>query len=235
MENSMEFLWEVKIDLPYNPVIPLLPGTYPAKSKIRKGPCTPTFAAALLPAAQTWEHPNVHQQKNEWRRRGASLNGTLLSRQRGGNNAICSNRDGPRDCHPEWSKTEKEKYEIAYPLLLLLLLSRFSCARLRDPIDGSPPGSPIPGILQARTLQWVVISFSNAWKWSRSVVSDPQRPHGLQPSRLLYPWDFPKQEHWSGVPLPSPNLYLITHQIFLVLHIFYWIFVCPCLQVLLKP
>ena len=46
--------------------------------------------------------------------------------------------------------------------LLLLLLSRFSRVRLCDPIDGSPPGSHIPGILQARTLEWVAISFSNA-------------------------------------------------------------------------
>ena len=68
-----------------------------------------------------------------------------------------------------------------------------SCPTLCDPIDGSLPGSPILGILQARTLEWVAISFSNAekWKWSRSVVSDPQWPHGLQPSRLLCPWDFP--------------------------------------------
>ena len=47
-----------------------------------------------------------------------------------------------------------------------------SCPTLCDPIDGSPPGSPIPGVLQARTLEWVVISFSNAWEWSRSVVSN---------------------------------------------------------------
>ena len=47
-----------------------------------------------------------------------------------------------------------------------------SCPTLCDPIDGSPQGSPVPGILQARTLEWVAISFSNAWKWSRSVVSD---------------------------------------------------------------
>ena len=40
-----------------------------------------------------------------------------------------------------------------------------SCPTLCDPIDGSPPGSPVPGILQARTLEWVAISFSNAWKW----------------------------------------------------------------------
>ena len=46
--------------------------------------------------------------------------------------------------------------------LLLLLLSHFSRVRLCDPIDGSPPGSPVPGSLQARTLEWVAISFSNA-------------------------------------------------------------------------
>ena len=44
-----------------------------------------------------------------------------------------------------------------------------SCPTLCDPINGSPPGSPIPGILQARTLEWVAISFSNAWKWKVKV------------------------------------------------------------------
>ena len=66
-----------------------------------------------------------------------------------------------------------------------------SCPTLCDPIDGSPPGSPVPGIVQARTLEWVAISFSNAWKWSYSVVSNSSRPHGLQPTRLLHSWDFP--------------------------------------------
>ena len=46
-----------------------------------------------------------------------------------------------------------------------------SCPTLCDPIDGSPPGSPVPGILQARTLEWVAISFSNAWKWKVKVKS----------------------------------------------------------------
>ena len=73
------------------------------------------------------------------------------------------------------------------------------CPTLYDTIDGSPPGVPVPGILQARTLEWVAISFSNAWKWkvksekwkwSRSVMSDSSWPHGLQPTRLLRPWDF---------------------------------------------
>ena len=72
-----------------------------------------------------------------------------------------------------------------------------SCRTLCDPIDGSPPGSPVPGILQARTLEWVAISFSNTWKWkwSRSVVSNPQQPmdcsfpgssvHGIFQARVL--------------------------------------------------
>ena len=74
---------------------------------------------------------------------------------------------------------------------------------LCDPIDGSPPGSPIPGILQARTLEWVAISFSNAWKVkSESEVAQSclssLRPHGLQPTRLLRPRDFPGKSTGVG-------------------------------------
>ena len=76
-------------------------------------------------------------------------------------------------------------------LLLLLLLSHFSCVWLCDPLDGSPPDSPVPGILQARTLEWVAISFSNAWKWKVKAFQAP-------PSM-----GFSRQEYWSGVPLPS--------------------------------
>ena len=91
--------------------------------------------------------------------------------------------------------------------LLLLLLSRFSRVRLCDPIDGSPSGSPVPGILQARTLEWVAISSSNAWKWKVKVKSLSH----VRPSAT--PWTaafqappsmgFPRQEYWSEVPLPS--------------------------------
>ena len=73
-----------------------------------------------------------------------------------------------------------------------------SCPTLCDPIDGSPPGSAIPGILQAKTLEWVAISFSNAWKWSLSVVSNSSLPHGRQPTRLLHPWDFPGKSTGVG-------------------------------------
>ena len=91
-----------------------------------------------------------------------------------------------------------------------------SCPILCNPIDGSPPGSPIPGILQARTLEWVAISFSSAWKWEVKVKS-------LSHVRLLAtPWTaayqappsigFSRQEYWSGLPLPSP-LYVLTQLI----------------------
>ena len=56
-------------------------------------------------------------------------------------------------------------------ILLCYAKSPQSCPTLCDPIDSSPPGSPIPGILQARTLEWVAISFSNAWKWKEKVKS----------------------------------------------------------------
>ena len=82
-----------------------------------------------------------------------------------------------------------------------------SCPTLCDPIDGSPPGSPVLGIFQARTLEWVAISFSNAWKWKGKVKS-------LSRVWLLAtPWTaafqaspsmgFSRQEYWSGVPSPS--------------------------------
>ena len=84
-----------------------------------------------------------------------------------------------------------------------------SCLTLCDPTDSSPRGSPIHGILQARTLEWVAISFSNAWKWKVKVKSLSH----VQPSAT--PWTaafqaapsmgFSSQEYWSGVPLPSPS------------------------------
>ena len=83
-----------------------------------------------------------------------------------------------------------------------------SCPTLCDPRDGSPPGSSVPGILQARTLEWVAISFSNAWKWRvkgkslscvRLLATPWTAAHQTSPSM-----GFSRQEYWSGVPLPSP-------------------------------
>ena len=83
-----------------------------------------------------------------------------------------------------------------------------SCAILCDPIDGSPPGSTVPGVLQARTLEWVAISFSNAWKWKVKVKSLSRVRLSATPwtAAFLAPpsMEFSRQEYWSGVPLPSP-------------------------------
>ena len=81
-----------------------------------------------------------------------------------------------------------------------------SCPILRDPIDGSPPGSPVPGILQARTLEWVAISFSSAWKWKVKVKSLSHVQLFATPWTAAYQappsMGFSGQEYWSGVPLP---------------------------------
>jgi len=84
-----------------------------------------------------------------------------------------------------------------------------SCPTLCDPHRRQPPSSAVPGILQARTLEWVAIAFSNAWKWKVKVKS---LSHVLL---LATPWTaahqappfmgFSRQEYWSGVSLPSPN------------------------------
>ena len=118
---------------------------------------------------------------------------------------LCLQEDGTQQ--PNSSKSSQHKY--AAKLLQ-------SCPTLCDPIDGSPPGSLVPGILQARTLEWVAISSSNAWKWKVKVKSLSH----VRPSST--PWTathqappfmgFSRQEYfpclllclyWSGVPLRS--------------------------------
>ena len=121
--------------------------------------------------------------------------------------------------------------QILYHWATAAAKSLQSCPTLCDPIEGSPPGSPISGILQARTLEWVPISFSNVWKWKVKVkslsrvwlVATPwiaayQAPPSTGPSR---------QEYWSGVPLPSPNaeplgslIQYVTHQIHTIIEHF---------------
>ena len=98
---------------------------------------------------------------------------------------------------------------VSEPAATAAAKSLQSCPTLYDPIDGSPTGSPVPGILQARTMEWVAISFSNAWKW---------KVKGKSLSRvqlLATPWTaayqaplsmgFSRQEYCSGMPLPSPR------------------------------
>ena len=85
---------------------------------------------------------------------------------------------------------------------MVLLLSLQLCPTLCDPIDGSPPGSPVPGILQARTLEWVAISFSNEWKWKVKVKSLSHIRFFVTPWTAAYqgppPMGFSRQEYWVG-------------------------------------
>ena len=118
-------------------------------------------------------------------------------------------------CFPQWMKQFAflTVYKSALFSTSAAAKSLQSCPTLCDPMDGSPPGSPVPGILQARTLEWVAISLSNALKWKVKVKS-------LSHVWLLAtPWtaayqaspsmEFSKHEYWSGVPLPPhQQLYL---------------------------
>ena len=119
-----------------------------------------------------------------------------------------------------WLSSYSHRSNAVYFAAAAAAKSLQSCPTLCDPIDGSPPGSPFPRILQARTLEWVAISFSTAWKWKVKVKS-------LSRVRLLAtPWTaahqappsmgFSRQEYWSGVPLPFPAVYF-THT--LIMHV----------------
>ena len=112
----------------------------------------------------------------------------------------------------------KERNHLSYgiPLFNLVRYCQFaaaakllqSCPTLCNPIDCSPSGSPVPGIPQARTLEWVAISFSNAWKWKMKVKSLSRVRLLATPWTAAYqappPMGFSRQKYWSGVPLPSP-------------------------------
>ena len=102
---------------------------------------------------------------------------------------------------------------VIFPISLSLK-SLQSCPTLCDPIDGSPLGSSVPRILQARILEWVAISFSSAWKWKVKLLSRVRL--------LVTPWTaayqaplsmgFSRQEYWNGVPLPSPVFPIVMYE-----------------------
>ena len=103
------FLKNLKVELPYDPAIPLL-AIHTKDTRIERDTCIPLFTAALVTTAKTWKQPR------------------------------CPSTD-------EWIK------QLWYIHTMETLLSHFSRVLLCDPIDGSPPGSPVPGVLQARTLE----------------------------------------------------------------------------------
>ena len=118
--------------------------------------------------------------------------------------------------YPQLNSTSLKVYNMIYAAAAAAK-SLQSCPTLCDPIDGSPPGSPVPGILQARTLEWVAIPFSNAWKWKVKVKSLSRVQLIATPWTAAYQappsMGFSRQEYWSGVPSPSPNM-IYTYLVF---------------------
>ena len=109
-------------------------------------------------------------------------------------------------------------------IMLLLLLSRFSHVQLCvDPIDGSPPGSPVPGI--SRQELWSGLPFPSPmhecekWKWNRSVLSNSSWPHGLQLTRLLHPWGFPGKSTGVGCHHLLQDIIILTTNSVIFCHI----------------
>ena len=121
----------------------------------------------------------------------------------------------------EWLSSHTHTYECCLPVNNPLqwipsaaaAKSLQSCPTLCNPIDGSLPGSPVPGMLQARILEWVAISFSSAWKWKVRVKSLSCVQLFMTPWTAAYQappsMGFSRQEYWSGVPLPSPQIRMV--------------------------
>ena len=106
------FLKKLKIELPYDPAIPLL-GIYPEKTIIQKQSCPKMFSSALFTITRTWKQPTC-QSTEEWIKK-VWYTYTMeyySAIKKEWNNAICSNMDGSRDCHTEWGKTDKDKYRM---------------------------------------------------------------------------------------------------------------------------
>ena len=113
-------------------------------------------------------------------------------------------------CNIKWNARSRSEKNHSMGVSAASAKSLQSCPTLCDPIDGSPPGSPVPGILQAIALEWVAISFSNAWKWKvKGKLLSCVRPSAT-PWTPAFPappsMGFSRQEYWSGVPLPSLSM-----------------------------
>ena len=138
-------------NLPNDLAIPL-PGINPTEVKTGTQVLYASVRISIIHCLKGGNN-RVHSHINEWTKWGISIQWNINQPWEGWNSDTCYNMDEP--------------------LKRCAATSCQSCPTLCHPIDSSPPGSSVPGILQARTLEWVAISFSNAWKWkwSRSVVS----------------------------------------------------------------
>ena len=117
---------------------------------------------------------------------------------------------------------------LPYPAAGAAVKSLQSCPTLWDPMDGSPPGPAVPGILQARTLEWVAISSSNTWKWKVKVKALSHVQLLATPRTAAYQappsMGFSRQEYWSGVPLLLHTLAIVNNVTMNIrVHISFWI------------
>ena len=139
--------------------------------------------------------------KIPWRRWRQSTPVFLSGKSQGQRSLV---RYSPRGCQRVRYELVTKQQQYVYAAAKSLQ----SCLTLCDPIDSSPPGSPVPGILQARTLEWAAISFSNAWKWKVKVKLISLVWFLATPWTVAYQappsMGFSRQEYWSGVPLLSP-------------------------------
>ena len=125
-----------------------------------------------------------------------------------------------------WSGTKP----LAYMYIYMHAKSLQSCPTLCDPMDSSPPGSSVHGILQLRILEWVAISFSNVCKHAiASVVSDSATVWTAHQAPLST--GFSRQEYWSRLPFSS--LYVLTH--ISCMHVYVHMCVCVCVCVYKYP
>ena len=120
----------------------------------------------------------------------------------------------------EWVAISFSRILFKYLLVAAAAKLLQSCPTLCDPIDGRPPGSPVPGILQVRTLEWVAIAFSIVWKWKVKMKSLSRIRPIATPWTAVYQappsMGFSRQEYWSGMPSPYPRLIVVYSNLFCV-------------------
>ena len=176
-----------------------------------KDTCTQMFIAALFTVAKTWKQPKCPL-TGEWIKKMLYIY-TMEYYSTIKMNEIMLFEETWVDLEiiilSKVSQKEKDKYHMIF-LHAAAAMSLQLCPTLCNPIDSSPSGSTIPGILQARTLEWVAISVSNAWKWKVKVKSLSRVWLFATPWTAAYQappsMGFSRQEFWSGVPLPFPIL-----------------------------